>query len=122
MAQGPRGEVIETALGHNLPRSFRVIDRFESGVVTSIKSVDLDRASYLSGSTLSSTLTRYVDGVAAFNGASRANVRIQPNQISSRALEIVVPHDGTAAQQAVLTAIRKYGASKGVSVTILTFP
>lgn len=109
-------------LGHNLPGNFPTIDRFSNGIATSIKSIDLDAASYLSGNGLRNTLTRYVDKVADFNGANWAKVRIQPNQITGRSLEVVVPHGGNAAQQATLADIIKYGSSQNVTVKVITVP
>ncbi len=61
-----RGQQIEQALGHNLPSNFPVIDRFENGLATSIKSLDLDAAAYQSSATLNRALTGYVDKVAGF--------------------------------------------------------
>ncbi|MGL4825791.1 MAG: hypothetical protein ACRC4G_06375, partial [Alphaproteobacteria bacterium] len=46
--EGPvtRGEKIEQALGQNLHKNYPVIDRFDNGVVTSIKSIDLNAKTY----------------------------------------------------------------------------
>lgn len=122
LGPGPRGEALEQMLGHNLPGNFPTIDRFQTGIATSIKSIDLDAASYLSGNGLRSTLTRYVDKVAGFNGANWAKVRIQPNQITGRSLEVVMPHGGTAAQQATIADIVKYGSTQNVTVKVITVP
>jgi filamentous hemagglutinin len=122
LGPGPRGEAIEQALGHNLPGNFPVIDRFNNGIATSIKSIDLDGASYLTGNTLRNTLTRYVDKTAAFNGKTWAGREILSNQINGRALEVIVPHSGTAAQQATLSQIIKYGSTKGVTVNVIPYP
>ena len=122
LGAGPRGEAIEQALGHNLPGNFPVIDRFENGIATSIKSIDLDGASYLTGNGLRNTLTRYVDKVADFNGRVWAGRTIRSSEISGRALDVVVPHGGTAAQQATLNQIIKYGPTKGVTVNVIHYP
>src|SRR5271169_6768422 len=63
-----RGREIEQAIGTNLPSNFPTIDRFENGVATSIKSLDLEAPTYQSVSTLSRTLTNYIDKVADFAG------------------------------------------------------
>lgn len=122
LGPGPRGEAIEQAFGHNLPGNFPVIDRFNNGVATSIKSIDLDGASYLTGNTLGNTLTRYVDKVAGFNGRTWAGRTIRSNEINGRGLEVIVPHSGTAAQQATLNQIIKYGSTKGVTVNVIPYP
>ena len=95
-----RGQQIEQALGHNLPGNFPVIDKFENGLATSIKSLDLDAATYQSGSTLTRTLNGYVDKVAGFQGRTWAGVRIRPQDVTGRALDLAIPHSGSAAQQA----------------------
>jgi hypothetical protein len=122
LGAGPRGEAIEQALGHNLPGNFPTIDRFQNGIATSIKSIDLDGASYLTGNGLRNTLTRYVDKVAGFNGKSWAGTTIRSSEITGRSLEVVVPHSGTAAQQATLNQIIQYGAKQGVTVKVIPYP
>jgi hypothetical protein len=79
-----RGLSIEKKLGGNLPASFPTIDRFENGVATSIKSVDLSASTYQSTSRLTSTLTGYVNKVAGFDGAAFNGTRITAGQITSR--------------------------------------
>jgi filamentous hemagglutinin len=61
-----RGQSIEQTLGANLPQNFPVIDKFnwDTGVATSIKSIDLTAPSYQNMSTLSNTLNGYVNSVA----------------------------------------------------------
>jgi filamentous hemagglutinin len=117
-----RGKVIEQALGHNLPSNYPVIDKFENGLATSIKSLDLNAATYQSTSTLSRTLTGYVDSVASFQGRTWAGVRISAQDISGRALDLVVPGPGTAAQQAAIEQAVEYAASKGVKLNVVHYP
>ncbi|MGH6613388.1 LysM peptidoglycan-binding domain-containing protein [Sphingomonas sp.] len=117
-----RGQQIEQALGHNLPGNFPVIDKFENGLATSIKSLDLDAATYQSGSTLTRTLNGYVDKVAGFQGRTWAGVRIRPQDVTGRALDLAIPHSGSAAQQAIISQTVKYGASRGVAVNVIHFP
>ncbi|WP_404977819.1 hypothetical protein [Asticcacaulis sp. BE141] len=47
---------------------------------------------------------------------------IRSSQISGRALDIVVPHSGSAAQQATINQIIKYGSTKGVTVNVIHYP
>jgi hypothetical protein len=117
-----RGQQIEQALGLNLPGNFPVIDRFENGLATSIKSLDLNAAAYQSTSTLSRTLSGYVDKVARFQGRTWAGVRIRSQDITGRALDLAVPHSGSVAQQAIINQAVTYGASRGVTVNVIPFP
>jgi RHS repeat-associated protein len=106
-----RGVAIEKMLGQNLPQNFPVIDKFNFTTrhATSIKSIDLGAKSYSSTSSLFKKLQGYVDDVSGFNGRTWAKQTVPlPN---SRALEIAIPHSGSAAQQAVMNRITQYGAS-----------
>ena len=117
-----RGQQIEQALGHNLPSNFPVIDRFEGGVATSIKSLDLNVATYQNAATLDRTLSGYVDKVADFQGRTWAGVRIRPQDVSGRALDLVVPRGATGAQQSIINRAVTYGASRGVTVNVVPYP
>jgi hypothetical protein len=118
-----RGRIIETALGHNLPASFRVIDRFsEDGVATSIKSVDLGSITYHRPQTLERKIQGFIEAVAGFRGAQRAGRFIRESQITGRALDLVIPHTGTAEQQRIIDAAVRYGESRGVTVNVIVYP
>lgn len=56
-----RGVEIEKMLGQNLPSNFPVIDKFENGLATSIKSMDLSAKTYQNIATMDRTLTVYID-------------------------------------------------------------
>lgn len=106
-----------------MPASFPTIDRFENGVATSIKSVDLNAGTYQSASRLSSRLTGYVDKVANFNGARFNGIQIEPDEITSRGLDIAVPSGAASqAQMQVLSEIAAYGQSVGVNVNVVEIP
>jgi RHS repeat-associated protein len=117
-----RGVAIENALGRNLPGNYPVIDRFINGIATSIKSLDLGAKTYQNITTLTRTVTGYINAVAGFTGRNWARVNIQNADIAGRALELAVPAGGgTAAQQAALQAAVRHGQSVGVTVTIIPF-
>lgn len=117
-----RGQQIEQGLGHNLPSNFPTIDRFENGIATSIKSIDLNAASYLNDATLNRTLTGYVDKTAAFNGRTWARRVIQSDDILGRGLDLAIPHSGNASQQAIINQAVRYGATRGVVVNPIIYP
>lgn len=128
LGPGPRGEAIEVAFGKNLfPDNFPIIDRFNNGIATSIKSIDLNGTSYLTGNGLRNTLTRYVDSVAGYTGTGPkgwGGTIIRQSEINSRGLDIVVPHAGNAAQQQIISDIIKYGSTRPnpVTVNVFTYP
>ncbi len=117
-----RGQVIEQMLGQNLPRNFPVIDRWVNGVATSIKSLDLNAATYQNMTRLSQRLTGYIDKVAGFQGRTWAGVQVRG--VTGRVLELVVPNSGSAVQQSVINQAVQYGASlpRKVIVNVIKMP
>lgn len=118
-----RGRIIEAARGHNLPANFRVIDRFsEDGIATSIKSVDLGSNTYHRPQTLERKIQGFIEAVAGFRGDRYAGRVIRESQITGRALDLVIPHAGTAEQQRIIDAAVRYGQSRGVTVNVIIYP
>jgi RHS repeat-associated protein len=115
-----RGNAIENTLGRNLPQSFPTIDRFESGLATSIKSIDLNAKTYLTPSALERTVRGYIDKVSAFTGAARGGARIEAFEIQGRALELAIPQgSGSVIQRSLLDELIGYGQQQGVTMRIL---
>ncbi|MGL5720106.1 MAG: hypothetical protein ACRCYP_04875, partial [Alphaproteobacteria bacterium] len=121
--EGPvtRGEKIEQALGQNLHKNYPVIDRFDNGAVTSIKSIDLNAKTYQDSKKLQRTLEKYVDKVADFRGKEFAGKDIKLEEIGLRALDLAVPHSGNPAQQQILLNLVDYAKNKGVTVNSIIF-
>jgi hypothetical protein len=118
-----RGQAIEQSLGANLPSSFPAIDRFANGVATSIKSIDLNAATYQNVGSLTTKLNGYVDSVAGFNGATLGTVEIKASQITARQLQLAVPSgSASAAQQAAINAATVRAQGLGVNLTVTPFP
>ena len=118
-----RGQAIEQSLGANLPCSFPVIDKFVGGTATSIKSIDLNAATYQNISSLTSRLNGYVDAVANFNGARFFGTVINSSQIGARQLQLAIPSTGaSAAQQAAINAAATRAQSLGVGFVVTTVP
>ena len=113
-----RGRVIEsilgTAAGGSLPSNFPMIDRFENGVATSVKSIDLLAKTYQSGAALLSKLTGYVDKLAGFNGGQLGRTVVEADQVTERVLEVVVPPGATAAQLEALRQAATYAQTQNV--------
>ncbi len=112
-----RGVAIEKTLGQNLPQNFPVIDKFENGLATSIKSMDLSAKSYQSIATLDRTLKGYIDSVSTFNGRRWAGQEV--SGVTSRALELAIPNAMSVAQHEALVRALQYGRSVGVDVKII---
>ena len=101
-----RGQVIEDMLGRSswLVRNFPGIDRFENGIATSIKSIDLRAGSYQDMGALTSKVKGYVDAMAAYQGQPYAwgGTTIKSTEIMGRAVDLAVP--AGAVTNAQLTA------------------
>ncbi|MDP3763502.1 MAG: hypothetical protein Q8Q92_02510, partial [bacterium] len=120
-----RGNLIHKARKQNTPPNYPVVDRFDrfgDRIATSIKSINLDAGTYKNLSSLKSTLKSYIDDVADFRGTTYDKYTIGENEISGRALELVVPHGGSAAQQEIINQMTQYGSSRGVRVNIIIYP
>jgi RHS repeat-associated protein len=120
LASTVRGGVVEEMLGANLPRTFPVIDVFENGIATSIKSVDLSAASYQAPDVLASKLTSYVDKLASFSGGKLGGAVVDGANITGKVLKLAVPEGASAAQQAVISRVTAAAAQKGVQVVVVT--
>ena len=114
-----RGRIAEMVHGRNLPFSYPAIDKFVSGIATSIKSINLNAPYYQDAKALYYTLRRQVNEVANFIGAERAGAKIQLHEIAGRALDVLVPHSGSVAQKTAIKRAVDYGAEQGVTVNII---
>ena len=106
-------------LGRNLPRNFPAIDRFVNGAATSIKSIDLNAATYESIGSLTSKVQSYIDSVARFQGYGP----VTPQMIVSRELQLAIPAGaGSGAQWAALQGLQQYAGQANVALTITQIP
>jgi hypothetical protein len=113
------GGAVERKLGGNLPANFPTIDKFEGGVATSIKSLDLGAQTYQTAEGIASRVENYVDKLAKFKGRTWGGVTIKEADITARVLDIAIPPGATKAQQDALNKVAQYGAGKGVTIRII---
>ena len=116
-----RGVIFENIRGHNLPPNYPVIDIFENGIATSIKSINLHDKTYQKMSQFRSKLRQYVKKVAKFKGRDWAKKRIREHEILGRSLDLVIPKGASTAQQKVLQEFIQFGKTKKVTVTIYIY-
>ncbi|WEA00360.1 RHS repeat-associated core domain-containing protein [Mucilaginibacter sp. SJ] len=110
-----RGFAVEQMLGGNLPYGFPVIDKFENGVATSIKSIDVTADSYTKGNGLFNTLKSYVNKLDGFQGAARGDFRISSSDISSKVLEVgIQPGKATLNQWEQIGNAMKYAKDNNI--------
>jgi RHS repeat-associated protein len=122
MSNFERGRAFEVLQGANIvEKNMPVIDSLAGSVGTSLKTLDVTATSYQTTSTLSRTLTKYIDKLRNFQGGIRWGTTEVP-VLTGRALVVGIPEGATAAQVSVMTASRAYGASVGVDVTFVIVP
>ena len=114
-----RGQAIEQALGHNLSSKFPVIDKFDNGLATSIKSIDLGAPTYQDAGKLASTIKGYINKVSDFDGGAHGGFRILPGETTGRALDLAIPSLGTATQKIALQEMMEYAAQQGVKLNFI---
>jgi hypothetical protein len=81
-----------------------------SGVVTSIKSIDLTAGVYQNDARLMYRLSDYVGRVSDFDGDQLGDDVVAADQIKGRVLQVVIPKGSiTDAQQNAIDAVREWG-------------
>jgi len=91
----------------SLPPLFRTIDNFADGLATSIKSIDLNAATYQAATRLTYRLNQYVDKLSDYDGGSLLNKTILPGETTERTLSLVIPKGAmTEEQQIAIAAVR----------------
>jgi hypothetical protein len=67
------------------------VDKIPNGIATSIKSIDLNAATYHKEQSLTYRLQQSVDKVHEFDGADIGGKRIDSDDILGRALQVIIP-------------------------------
>ena len=117
-----RGNYFNEQLGENLPRTFKVIDKFLGGGATSIKSIDLRAATYQDGARLAQTLTRYVKKLVDYKGSSMGDIEIKSSDIKRRILSLAIPKGAiTEAQRAAIETVRREARYLGIEFLVTPF-
>lgn len=120
-----RGVEIENMLGRSpqLAQNFPVIDRFQNGVATSIKSLDLGAGSYQNINTLTNTVRGYVNTLANWQGVrSWGGVTIRSTDILSREVMLAIPPGASQAQITALLQLQQWAVTQGVNLTVVVVP
>ncbi len=114
-----RGRYFRELEGGNLPSNYPVIARFEDGVATSIKSMDLTAPSYQSAENLSKQVSEHAQKLGGFKGTKnwgKDGITISENQISSRVLRLVIPENTPQQLLQTLRSEQRRLANEGISL------
>lgn len=121
-----RGFRVEQVLGGRtgLPDNFPVIDQWQNGVATSIKSLDLTRQYYITNPrSFLGVFEDFIDATANFarsDDVIASGITIRPSEVVRREVVIAIPpHSVTAAQRESLDRLVQYGNARNVVVRIV---
>jgi hypothetical protein len=122
MGWAKRGDYLHEKLGANLPRTFKTLDNFENGTATSIKSIDLNAATYQDGARLTYRLNDYIDKLANYEDSALGDIAVNVKDITSRTLSMVIPRGSmTSVQRAAFDAAKSRAEKLGIKITITEF-
>ncbi len=108
-----RGSYLHELLGGTLSPTFPVIDRFVDGMATSIKSIDLNAATYQKTAQLTYRLKQYIDDLTEFDGAQWADDNVPSSALKGRTLSLAIPKGSmTENQREAIEAVRAWARMK----------
>ena len=116
-----RGRAIDKLLGANLDwaPNTPVVDAFTDDIAISIKSIDLNAATYQDAGRLARRINTYVDQLAAYGGTFWDNIFIDTQYVAGRTLKLAVPEAGmTDAQLRVINMAQERAAELGVGIEL----
>jgi hypothetical protein len=119
-AWAAQGRYFEQRLGHTLHENFPVIDKIPDGIATSIKSIDLNAATYQNAAGLTRRLEKYVNEVSEFVDGQLGEDVVLPSDKKGRALSLAVPKGSiTETQKAVIENVRRWARTLKNPVEII---
>ena len=86
---------IDKALENNLGRTFKTYDNYDktTKTATSVKSIDMNSKTYISGSGLNNTLNKYERAMKNFDNYKLDNVYLSKDKIDQSILKIVINNE-----------------------------
>jgi hypothetical protein len=115
-----RGRYFEERLGRTLHENFPVIDKIPDGIATSIKSIDLNAATYQNAAGLTRRLVDCVVEASEFEGGELAEDVVLPADIKGRAVSFAVPKGSVSeTQKAVIENVRRWARTLNNPVDII---
>jgi RHS repeat-associated protein len=109
-------------LGNALANNFRTIDRFvrATGEAISTKTIDLAAKTYQNAGALYSRLSGYLQKLVDFSGGGSGVGAIEPGQVQSKTLEIVIKaSDLTVGQAEAIARLAQEAQAHGVTIRVV---
>jgi hypothetical protein len=117
-----RGVLLHEARTPRLVSNFPVIDDERAGLVISTKTIDLSSTGYQVERRLRQVVDKYVRQVAEFDGKEWGEVKIKPEDIRDRRLDLIIPRfSGTESQWRILRSAISRAQARGVDLKITEF-
>ncbi len=103
-----RGQNINEKYGDpTFPSNYPVIDKIPDGIATSVKSIDLNAATYHKEASLTYRLEQYVADVREFDGEEWGGKKVKSSEIAGRAVQFIIPIGSmTDAQRIIIAKVR----------------
>lgn len=115
-----RGKYLEKLLGGTLGPTFPTIDKITEGIATSIKSMDLNAATYQNPRSLIAKLGGYINDLEEFDGVDRGDDLVWDSAIRGRVLSLAIPKGSmTAEQRIVIESVRDWARTLKNPVDII---
>jgi hypothetical protein len=105
---GLRGQKFNGVFGDpTFPSNYPVIDKIPNGIATSVKSIDLNAATYQNAASLDNRLNKFIADVRGFNGDRWGGLVIRDVDIKGRTVQVIVPKGSiTEANRAVFESVQ----------------
>ncbi|WP_370400521.1 hypothetical protein [Sulfitobacter sp. JB4-11] len=108
-------------LGERTPDNFKTFDFWDrdARIATSAKTLDTRAPGYVDRpSRIYGALKRYIDQIDKFDGDTKRNITIRPEQVELIRLELAIPDDTTPEQFTQIQRAIDYAESLGIDVTV----
>ncbi len=118
-----RGRKVRDMFGANLPFNFPVIARYEGGIATMIKSMDLTATSYQDVDAAERKIKEYINELLKYNGQQKPwgkdQIIIDPDDIKIKKLLLVIPENELKTDiENVLKDCNSYAYNNGILLEI----
>jgi filamentous hemagglutinin len=127
---GKQGKPFEAFVQGKLPEgtkdlnaikgNFKVFDHYhpETGIATSTKTLDTASKTYQNPANINRQLNKYVDDMVKFPGDGKGDFVITNSDISSKQMQLGIPHHATPAQLQAISQSIEYGRSQGITIIV----
>lgn len=108
-------------LGERTPDNFKTFDFWDrdARIATSAKTLDTRAPGYVDRpSRIYGALKQYIDQIDKFDGDTKRNITIRPEQVDLKRLELAVPNDTTPEQFTQIQRAIDYAESLGIDVEV----